>query len=137
MHIRLGINYLSEWSISSDSNPFVFQDSVNRMNAHNLALIFGPCLMRRKESVHAQDQLQDVNRLIYIYILFIYVDSDMGEQDMTLFEYPFSILRPSILFYSRQAICVAALVEEKLRQYRETLNNIVELEGATEKVYCI
>ncbi|GMT28295.1 hypothetical protein PFISCL1PPCAC_19592 [Pristionchus fissidentatus] len=71
------------------------QDSVNRMNAHNLALIFGPCLMRRKESVHAQDQLQDVNR---------------------------------------QAICVAALVEEKLRQYRETLNNIVELEGATEKV---
>ncbi|KAF8367210.1 hum-7 [Pristionchus pacificus] len=71
------------------------QDSVNRMNAHNLALIFGPCLMRRKESVHAQDQLQDVNR---------------------------------------QAICVASLVEEKLRQYRETLNNIVELEGATEKV---
>lgn len=48
--------------LNQNAKTPLLQDSVNRMNAHNLALIFGPCLMRRKESVHAQDQLQDVNR---------------------------------------------------------------------------
>ncbi|CAJ0954851.1 unnamed protein product, partial [Mesorhabditis belari] len=71
------------------------QEPVNRMGASNLALIFGPCLMRRQHAVHAQDTLVDV---------------------------------------SRQAVCVQALIEEKLRQYRVTLINIVELEAAQEKV---
>uniref|UniRef100_A0A914XBB0 Unconventional myosin-IXb n=2 Tax=Plectus sambesii TaxID=2011161 RepID=A0A914XBB0_9BILA len=71
------------------------QEEVNKMGASNLALIFAPCLLRRNQVVHAQEQLLDVNR---------------------------------------QAICVQALIEEKLRQYRATVNQIVELEHATEKV---
>ena len=35
---------------------------------------------------------------------------------------------------SRQAVCVQTLIEEKLRQYKATLNNIVELENASHKV---
>lgn len=34
----------------------------------------------------------------------------------------------------KQAICVQALIEEKLRQYKETMNQIMELEQASEKV---
>ncbi|CAJ0568270.1 unnamed protein product, partial [Mesorhabditis spiculigera] len=71
------------------------QEPVNRMGPSNLALVFGPCLMRRQHAVHAQDTLIDV---------------------------------------SRQAVCVQALIEEKLRQYKATLINIVELEAAQEKV---
>uniref|UniRef100_A0A1I7XHA6 Mediator of RNA polymerase II transcription subunit 4 n=1 Tax=Heterorhabditis bacteriophora TaxID=37862 RepID=A0A1I7XHA6_HETBA len=35
---------------------------------------------------------------------------------------------------SRQAICVQTLIEEKLRQYKATLINIVQLEDASQKV---
>ncbi|PAV67559.1 hypothetical protein WR25_06711 [Diploscapter pachys] len=65
------------------------------MGASNLALIFGPCILRRHESIHAQDQLSDV---------------------------------------TRQAVCIQTLIEEKMRQYRATLINIVQLEDASEKV---
>ncbi|KAK0423351.1 hypothetical protein QR680_008098 [Steinernema hermaphroditum] len=71
------------------------QESVNRMGSSNLALIFAPCIMRRGFVVHAQDQLQDINK---------------------------------------QAICVQTLIEEKLKQYRSTLTQIVEVEQATQKV---
>lgn len=71
------------------------QESVNRMTASNLSVIFAPCILRRSQSVHAQEQLMDVQR---------------------------------------QAVCVQTLIEEKLRQYRGTLSQIVELENATEKV---
>ncbi|KAH7730130.1 myosin VA [Aphelenchoides avenae] len=71
------------------------QESVNKMSASNLALIFAPCILRRSQTVHAQEQLADVQK---------------------------------------QAICVQTLVEEKLRQYRATLNQIVEVEHASEKV---
>ncbi|CAJ0594314.1 unnamed protein product [Cylicocyclus nassatus] len=72
-----------------------YQEAVNKMGPSNLALIFGPCILRRQDSVHAQEQLNDV---------------------------------------SRQAICVQTLIEEKLRQYRATMINIVELEDASQKV---
>jgi len=71
------------------------QESVNRMSASNLAVIFAPCILRRNGCVHAQEELQDVQK---------------------------------------QAICVQTLIEEKLRQYRATLTQIVELENASEKV---
>lgn len=32
------------------------------MGASNLATIFAPCLLRRAQNVHAQEQLHDVNR---------------------------------------------------------------------------
>ncbi|KAK5970322.1 Unconventional myosin-IXa [Trichostrongylus colubriformis] len=70
------------------------QEAVNKMGPSNLALIFGPCILRRQDNVHAQEQLNDV---------------------------------------SRQAICVQTLIEEKLRQYKATLINIVELEDASQK----
>ncbi|KAK6013916.1 RhoGAP domain protein [Ostertagia ostertagi] len=69
--------------------------AVNKMGPSNLALIFGPCILRRQDNVHAQEQLNDV---------------------------------------TRQAICVQTLIEEKLRQYKATLINIVELEDASQKV---
>uniref|UniRef100_A0A0N4ZU59 Myosin motor domain-containing protein n=1 Tax=Parastrongyloides trichosuri TaxID=131310 RepID=A0A0N4ZU59_PARTI len=72
-----------------------YQETVNRMSASNLALIFAPCILRRQQTVHAQEQLQDVHK---------------------------------------QAICVQTLIEEKLRQYKATLTQIVEIEQATEKV---
>lgn len=34
----------------------------------------------------------------------------------------------------KQAVCVQTLIEEKLKQYRSTLTQIVELEHASEKV---
>lgn len=71
------------------------QETVNKMGPSNLAVIFAPCILRRTETVHAQEQLQDVQK---------------------------------------QAICVQMLIEEKLRQYKDTLNQIVELEQASEKV---
>ncbi|VDM63316.1 unnamed protein product [Angiostrongylus costaricensis] len=72
------------------------QEAVNKMGPSNLAIIFGPCILRRQDSVHAQEQLSDV---------------------------------------SKQAICVQTLIEEKLKQYRMTVFNIVELEDASQKVY--
>ncbi|CAD5206531.1 unnamed protein product [Bursaphelenchus okinawaensis] len=71
------------------------QEMVNKMNASNLAVIFAPCILRRNQAVHAQEQLEDVQK---------------------------------------QAVCVQMLIEEKLRQYKATLNQIVELEQASEKV---
>ncbi|VDK70855.1 unnamed protein product [Litomosoides sigmodontis] len=71
------------------------QESVNKMSAANLALIFAPCILRTNQALRAQDQLRDVER---------------------------------------QAICVQALIEEKLRQFRLTLTEIVSLEAATEKI---
>lgn len=65
------------------------------MSPNNLALIFAPCILRSNQSVHAQEQLRDVNR---------------------------------------QAICVQALIEEKLKQYKSTLTQIVTLEGVGAKV---
>lgn len=65
------------------------------MNAANLAVIFAPCILRRSQYIHAQDQLIDIQK---------------------------------------QAICVQTLIEEKLRQYCETLNQIIEIENASEKV---
>ncbi|CAI4221277.1 unnamed protein product [Auanema sp. JU1783] len=38
------------------------QEAVNKMGPSNLALIFGPCILRRQETVHAQEQLNDVSR---------------------------------------------------------------------------
>uniref|UniRef100_A0A0K0EKS2 Myosin motor domain-containing protein n=1 Tax=Strongyloides stercoralis TaxID=6248 RepID=A0A0K0EKS2_STRER len=72
-----------------------YQETVNKMSASNLALIFAPCILRRQQAVHAQEQLQDVHK---------------------------------------QAICVQTLIEEKLKQYKATLTQIVEIEQATEKV---
>ncbi|CAB3408102.1 unnamed protein product [Caenorhabditis bovis] len=71
------------------------QEAVNKMGCNNLALIFGPCVLRRQDSAHAQEQLNDV---------------------------------------ARQTGCVQTLIEEKLRQYKATLHNIVELEDASHKV---
>ncbi|ULU10712.1 hypothetical protein L3Y34_014757 [Caenorhabditis briggsae] len=71
------------------------QESVNKMGCNNLALIFGPCVLRRQDSTHAQEQLNDV---------------------------------------ARQTGCVQTLIEEKLKQYKATLHNIVELEDASHKV---
>nr|CAD2192435.1 unnamed protein product [Meloidogyne enterolobii] len=71
------------------------QESVNKMSASNLAVIFAPCIVRRNTTVHAQEQLMDVQK---------------------------------------QAICVQTLIEDKLHHLQETLSQIVELEGATEKV---
>uniref|UniRef100_A0AAF5RX01 Uncharacterized protein n=1 Tax=Wuchereria bancrofti TaxID=6293 RepID=A0AAF5RX01_WUCBA len=71
------------------------QESVNKMGAANLALIFAPCILRTNQTLRAQDQLRDVER---------------------------------------QAICVQALIEEKLRQFRSTLTEIVSLETASEKI---
>lgn len=71
------------------------QESVNKMGAANLALIFAPCILRSNQTMHAQDQLRDVNR---------------------------------------QAICVQALIEEKLRQFRLTITQIVSLETVSEKI---
>ncbi|KAI1717345.1 rhoGAP domain-containing protein [Ditylenchus destructor] len=71
------------------------QEAVNRMNPANLSVIFAPCILRRSQPVHAQEQLMDVQK---------------------------------------QAICVQALIEEKLRQYTDALSQIVELEQASEKV---
>lgn len=68
---------------------------MNKMGAANLAVIFAPCILRSNQTMHAQDQLRDVNR---------------------------------------QAICVQALIEEKLRQFRMTISQIVNLECASEKV---
>lgn len=73
----------------------IFKESVNKMGSANLALIFAPCILRSNQSVHAQEQLHDVNR---------------------------------------QAICVQALIDEKLRQFRVTVTHIVTLEHASEKV---
>lgn len=71
------------------------QEAVNKMSCSNLALIFAPCLLRRNETVHAQEQLNDV---------------------------------------SRQAVCVQTLIEEKLKQYKNTILNIVQIEDASHKV---
>uniref|UniRef100_A0A158Q830 Myosin motor domain-containing protein n=1 Tax=Elaeophora elaphi TaxID=1147741 RepID=A0A158Q830_9BILA len=71
------------------------QESVNKMGAANLALIFAPCILRTNQTLRAQDQLRDVQR---------------------------------------QAICVQTLIEEKLRQFRSTLTEIVSLETASEKI---
>ncbi|KAL3997136.1 Myosin head (motor domain) family protein [Acanthocheilonema viteae] len=71
------------------------QESVNKMSAANLALIFAPCILRTNQTLRAQDQLRDVER---------------------------------------QAICVQALIEEKLRQFRLMLTEIVSLETASEKI---
>ncbi|KAF1769018.1 hypothetical protein GCK72_000831 [Caenorhabditis remanei] len=71
------------------------QEAVNKMGCNNLALIFGPCVLRRQDSAHAQEQLNDVGR---------------------------------------QTGCVQTLIEEKLKQYKATLHNIVELEDASHKV---
>ncbi|CAD5209411.1 unnamed protein product [Bursaphelenchus xylophilus] len=71
------------------------QEMVNKMSPSNLAVIFAPCILRRNQAVHAQEQLEDVQK---------------------------------------QAVCVQMLIEEKLRQYKVTLNQIVELEQASEKV---
>uniref|UniRef100_A0A915CYE7 Uncharacterized protein n=1 Tax=Ditylenchus dipsaci TaxID=166011 RepID=A0A915CYE7_9BILA len=38
------------------------QDSINLMNAANLAVIFAPCILRNTHSVHAQEQLMDVQK---------------------------------------------------------------------------
>lgn len=38
------------------------QEEVNKMGPSNLAVVFAPCLLRRKNDVHAQEQLMDVNR---------------------------------------------------------------------------
>lgn len=38
------------------------QEEVNKMGSSNLATIFAPCLLRRAQIVHAQEQLDDVNR---------------------------------------------------------------------------
>uniref|UniRef100_A0A915PKD8 Uncharacterized protein n=1 Tax=Setaria digitata TaxID=48799 RepID=A0A915PKD8_9BILA len=38
------------------------QESVNKMGAANLALIFAPCILRTNQTMHAQDQLRDVER---------------------------------------------------------------------------
>lgn len=65
------------------------------MSASNLAVIFAPCILRRNQPVHAQEQLEDVQK---------------------------------------QAICVQMLIEEKLRQYKDHLHQIVALEHASEKV---
>ncbi|VDM37296.1 unnamed protein product [Toxocara canis] len=62
------------------------RESVNKMGSANLALIFAPCILRSNQSVHAQEQLRDVNR---------------------------------------QAICVQALIDEKLRQFRVTVTQII------------
>ncbi|VDD95614.1 unnamed protein product [Enterobius vermicularis] len=72
-----------------------FEEPVNKMSPNNLALIFAPCILRSNQSVHAQEQLRDVNR---------------------------------------QAICVQALIEEKLKQYKSTLTQIVTLEGVGAKI---
>ncbi|CAD6184254.1 unnamed protein product [Caenorhabditis auriculariae] len=72
------------------------QEPVNKMGSSNLALIFAPCVLRRQDFVHAQEQLNDV---------------------------------------SRQAVCVQTLIDEKLRHYRATLLNIVQLEDASQKVH--
>ncbi|CCD71914.1 Unconventional myosin-IXa-like [Caenorhabditis elegans] len=71
------------------------QEAVNKMGCNNLALIFGPCVLRRQDSAHAQEQLNDV---------------------------------------ARQTGCVQTLIEEKLKQYKATIHNIVELEDASQKV---
>lgn len=71
------------------------QQTVNKMGAANLSVIFAPCILRRNQAVHAQEQLMDVQK---------------------------------------QATCVQMLIEEKLRQYTSTLNQIVELESASEKL---
>ncbi|CAI2315989.1 unnamed protein product [Caenorhabditis sp. 36 PRJEB53466] len=71
------------------------QEAVNKMGCNNLALIFGPCVLRRHDTAHAQEQLNDV---------------------------------------ARQTGCVQTLIEEKLKQYKATLHNIVELEDASQKV---
>nr|ACI49219.1 hypothetical protein Csp3_JD05.004 [Caenorhabditis angaria] len=71
------------------------QEAVNRMGCSNLAVIFGPCVLRRQDVAHAQEQLNDV---------------------------------------ARQTGCVQTLIEEKLKQYKATINNIVELEDASQKV---
>ena len=34
------------------------------MSSSNLSLIFAPCLLRRNVILHAQDELQDVHRLV-------------------------------------------------------------------------
>ena len=39
-----------------------------------------------------------------------------------------------LLDVQKQVICVQTLIEEKLRQYKATLNQIVEIEQASEKV---
>ncbi|VDM96149.1 unnamed protein product [Thelazia callipaeda] len=38
------------------------QESVNKMGAANLAVIFAPCILRSNQTMHAQDQLRDVER---------------------------------------------------------------------------
>lgn len=53
-----------------------------------------------------------------------------------------SILRKShyvhaqdqLINVQKQAICVQTLIEEKLRQYCKMLNEIIEIENASEKV---
>jgi myosin-9 len=41
---------------------------VNKMGTANLATIFAPCLLRRAQNVHAQEQLQDVNKCqMYVF----------------------------------------------------------------------
>ncbi|MCP9259990.1 Unconventional myosin-IXb [Dirofilaria immitis] len=74
---------------------FISIESVNKMGASNLALIFAPCILRTNQTMRAQDQLRDIER---------------------------------------QAICVQTLIEEKLRQFRSTLTEIVSLETASEKI---
>ncbi|KAI6221305.1 hypothetical protein M3Y99_01559100 [Aphelenchoides fujianensis] len=71
------------------------QEAVNKMTASNLSVIFAPCILRRNQPVHAQDQLLDVKK---------------------------------------QGVIVQMMIEEKLRVYKATLNQIVELEAASEKV---
>lgn len=72
-----------------------YQEPVSRMSASNLAVIFAPCILRRDQMVHDQEQLMDVQK---------------------------------------QAVCVQTLIEDKLKQYRSTLTQTVELEHASEKV---
>ncbi|KAI6222187.1 hypothetical protein M3Y95_00958000 [Aphelenchoides besseyi] len=71
------------------------QETINRMTASNLSVIFAPCILRRNQAVHAQEQLMDVKK---------------------------------------QGVIVQMMIEEKLRVYKTTLNQIVELEAASEKV---
>uniref|UniRef100_A0A1I8BYV1 Rho-GAP domain-containing protein n=1 Tax=Meloidogyne hapla TaxID=6305 RepID=A0A1I8BYV1_MELHA len=40
------------------------QESVNKMSASNLAVIFAPCIVRRNTTVHAQEQLMDVQKQV-------------------------------------------------------------------------
>ncbi|KAE9418712.1 hypothetical protein Angca_008849 [Angiostrongylus cantonensis] len=92
------------------------QEAVNKMGPSNLAIIFGPCILRRQDGVHAQ------------VVSSLVIASCGDERD----DYG---VQEQLSDVSKQAICVQTLIEEKLKQYRMTVFNIVELEDASQKVY--